>query len=105
MKRSTIIKMMHAGVLAELMDRTRITDLYFAEARSKLIDLAAFLDRVERSEGTDDFRMKAFRAALQELAASGPDKARKILLALSDRTEEPVATAGAKSASGAWTGN
>ena len=34
-----------------VMDRSRITDLYFAEARSKLIDLAAFLDRVERSEG------------------------------------------------------
>ena len=50
------------------MDRSRITDLYFAEARSKLIDLAAFLDRIERSEGADDFRMKSLRAALCELA-------------------------------------
>lgn len=86
------------------MDRTRITDLYFAEARSKLIDLAAFLDRVERSEGVDDFRVKALRNALSELSAPGPDKARKILLALSDPTEEPVAQAGGKSASGAWSG-
>jgi len=86
------------------MDRTRITDLYFAEARSKLIDLAAFLDRIERSEGADDFRIRAFRAALQELAAPGPGKAKKILLALSDPTGEPIPQAGAKSASGAWAG-
>jgi hypothetical protein len=86
------------------MDRSRITDLYFAEARSKLIDLAAFLDRVERSEGADDFRIKSLRAALQELSAPGPDKAKKILLALSDPTETPIANAGTKSASGAWPG-
>jgi hypothetical protein len=86
------------------MDRSRVTDLYFAEARSKLIDLAAFLDRIERSDGDDDFRMKSLRAALQELGTPGPDKARKILLLLSDPTMEPVPEAGAKSASGAWAG-
>ncbi len=86
------------------MNRARITDLYFAEARSKLIDLAAFLDRVERSEGTDDFRLKSLRAALKELGAPGPDKAKTILLTLSDPTAEPVAKAGGKSASGAWAG-
>jgi hypothetical protein len=86
------------------MDRSRITDLYFAEARSKLIDLAAFLDRIERSDGTDDFRIKSLRAALQELGTPGPEKAKKILLMLSDPTREPVAEAGAKSAGGAWTG-
>jgi len=86
------------------MDRTRITDLYFAEARSKLIDLAAFLDRVERSEGVDDFRLKSLRAAVKELGNSGPDKTKKILLMLSDPTTEPVSKAGGKSASGAWPG-
>jgi hypothetical protein len=86
------------------MNRSPLTDLYFAEARSKLIDLAAFLDRVERNEGPDDFRMKSFRAALHELAAPGPDKARQILLLLSDPTEAPVPEAGAKSAAGAWAG-
>jgi len=86
------------------MERSRITDLYFAEARSKLIDLAAFLDRVERCEGADDFRMKSLRAALIELGTPGPDKARRILMLLSDPTSEPAAKAGAKSASGAWAG-
>jgi hypothetical protein len=86
------------------MDRSRITDLYFAEARSKLIDLAAFLDRVDRCEGDDDFRLKSFRAALEELAKPGAGKAKQILLLLSDPTHEPVAEAGTKSASGAWAG-
>jgi hypothetical protein len=84
------------------MDRARVIDLYFAEARSKLIDLAAFLDRVERSEGVEDFRLKSLRAALTELSASDPDKTKKILLLLSDPTTEPIAHAGSKSASGAW---
>jgi hypothetical protein len=86
------------------MNREDVTDLYFAEARSKLVDLAAFLDRVERSEGADDFRIKSLRAALKELSSSEPDKARKILMLLSDPTTEPVAQAGEKSASGAWPG-
>jgi hypothetical protein len=85
-------------------DRAKITDLYFAEARSKLIDLAAFLDRVGRGEGTEDFRLKSFRAAVRELAEPGPDKAKKILLLLSDPTSEPISETGAKPASGAWRG-
>ncbi len=42
------------------MNREEITDLYFMDARSKLIDLAAFLDRLDRYEGADDYRMAAF---------------------------------------------
>ena len=86
------------------MTREAVTDLYFAEARSKLIELAAFLDRVERSEGADDFRLKSLRAALHELSSARPEKAKSILLLLSDPTTEPVAKAGDKSASGAWSG-
>jgi hypothetical protein len=86
------------------MNRQGITDLYFAEARSKLIDLAAFLDRIERSEGPDDFRLKSLRAALHELSTASPDKAKNILLLLSDPTTEPAPAAGEKSACGAWAG-
>jgi predicted metal-dependent TIM-barrel fold hydrolase len=41
------------------MTRQQILDLYFLEARHKLIDVAAFLDRAGRSEGLDDFRLAA----------------------------------------------
>ncbi|MEK7675046.1 MAG: hypothetical protein AAB676_04310 [Verrucomicrobiota bacterium] len=87
-----------------MMTRQQVTDLYFMEARSKLIDLAAFLDRVERAEGEEDFRVKAFRQALGELSKKAPGKARKALLTFSDPTIKPIAKATTKAACGAWPG-
>lgn len=76
------------------------------EARCKLIEIAAFLDRVERSPGAADFRWDAFREALAELgrgvAAPGDNRAEQVLLALSDPTLEPVPAAAGKGAVGAW---
>ena len=84
------------------MTRQQVLDLYFMDARHKLIDLAAFLDRVDRAAGTDDFRIQAFRKALGELSANNPDKAARVLLAFSDPTTEPIPAATTKAASGAW---
>ncbi len=84
------------------MTRQQVLDLYFLDARGKLIEIAAFLDRVDRASGPADFRLDCFRAALHHLAASEPDRARHVLLALSDPTEEPVAKAPGKGALGAW---
>ena len=88
------------------MTRSQVLDLYFTDARSKVIDVAAFLDRVERAGGTDDFRMRAFREALRALAAEGGgvQRAENVLLAFSDPTREPVERAGGKAAAGAWRG-
>jgi hypothetical protein len=86
------------------MTRQQILDLYFIETRAKLIDVAAFLDRAQRAKGQDDFRLKAFRAALGQLRSSKPDRARRVLRSLSDPTSKPVAAAGTKGASGAWAG-
>jgi hypothetical protein len=60
------------------------------EARAKLIDLAAFLDRVDRAPGKDDFRMAAFRNALQNCPKASPHRAKRVLLSLSDPTTEPA---------------
>jgi hypothetical protein len=87
------------------MTRTQVLDLYFMDARSKLIDLAAFIDRVERATGKEDFRMKAFRAALAELSKDNSDKAKQVLLAFSDLTTEPIKAAAGKGAVGAYSGN
>jgi hypothetical protein len=84
------------------MTRQQVLDLYFIDARHKLIDLAAFLDRVDRAPGADDFRIQALRTALAELAKNNPDRAARVLLALSDPTTEPIASATTKAASGAW---
>jgi len=86
------------------MTRQQVLDLYFMDARSKLIDLAAFLDRVDRADGEDDFRMKALRTALRELSADNEEKAKRVLLAFSDPTTEPIAAATTKAASGAYPG-
>lgn len=85
------------------MNRRELLDLYFIDARSKLIDLAAFLDRVDRGEGEADFRLDAFRRALEVLAEQATDgRAERVLLALSDPTAEPIDTAATKGAVGAW---
>ena len=86
------------------MTRQQILDLYFMDARCKLIDLAAFLDRVERAEGEEDFRMKAFRQALRELSKKPSQKARQVLLTFSDPTLQPIPKATTKAACGAWPG-
>lgn len=89
------------------MSCSQVLDLYFIEARSKLIDVAAFLDRIERADGADDYRMQAFRVALNALAAEGGGERRteNVLLAFSDPTREPVERAGGKAAAGAWRGH
>jgi hypothetical protein len=84
------------------MKRQQILDLYFLDARHKLIELAAFLDRVERAEGSDDFRMDSFREAVAKLGGKRKNKARDVLLTFSDRTRLPMAKAVGKGATGAW---
>jgi hypothetical protein len=86
------------------MTRQQILDLYFMDARCKLIELAAFLDRVDRAEGESDFRVAAFQNALRELSGAGPNRAREVLTALSDPTTQPILAATTKAACGAWPG-
>ena len=86
------------------MTRQQVLDLYFMENRAKLIDLAAFLDRVDRASGDADFRLTAFRQAMAHLADAEPGRARAVLLALSDPTTEPLERAPGKGAVGAWPG-
>jgi hypothetical protein len=95
------------------MSRAGVIDAYFLEHRAKLLDLAAFLDRVERTGGepgaaaspADDYRLAAFRRALLILSDGRPERARRVQEAMSDPTLEPLASAaGLKGAFGAWAG-
>lgn len=82
-----------------------IVNLYFLEHRAKLLDIAAFLDRLDRAtdaEGLDDFRIKAFNKAAAILTDKKPDKAKRILEVFSDHTTElPDAAPQSKGAAGA----
>ncbi len=84
------------------MTRQQVLDLYFLDARHKLIDLAAFLDRIERADGKDDFRLTSFRVALAKLDGKKKNKAKDVLLAFSDPTTTPIAKATSKGATGAF---
>ena len=86
------------------MNRQKLLDLYFMDARAKLIDIAAFLDRIDRAEGESDFRYQAFRKALAELEGNEPVRAKNVLLSLSDPTSEPIEKSPGKGACGAWPG-
>ncbi|HUR52919.1 MAG TPA: hypothetical protein VMZ71_02225 [Gemmataceae bacterium] len=58
----------------------RALDQFFLEARSKLLDLAAFLDRVDRGDGSADADPRAGRidAALKILLSDATNKAEQI---------------------------
>ena len=74
------------------------------EARAKILDLAAFFDRVQRAPGADDFRLTALRQSLADLATGGTGLAERTLVRWSDPTTEPAAAAGGKGAAGVWPG-
>lgn len=78
-----------------------LLDLQFIEARHKLLDLAAFLDRIDRHPGVDDYRFAAMKNALPILLEARPDRARAILEAFSDQSTEPIPQAAFQGAFGA----
>jgi hypothetical protein len=86
------------------MTQQQVLDLYFLEARHQLVEIAAFLDRLERTGAKPDFRAEAFAEAVKILNGPEKNKVRAVLLAFSDPTEEPITLATTKAACGAWPG-
>lgn len=85
--------------------RRELIDLYFIENRTKLLDIAAFLDRLDRAgegSGEEDFRMEAFREALRALSAPVPSRIHQVQMIFSDPTTEPLEALDQKSAVGAY---
>jgi hypothetical protein len=78
---------------------------YFLEIRAKILDIAAFLDRVDRSvehNAEDDFRIVTMRQALQTLCAGDQGRVYDIQMIFSDPTIEPLLQLDRKSALGAF---
>lgn len=83
----------------------QIIDIYFIENRTKILDVAAFLDRLDRAadgNGKTDFRMRAFHMALQALCHESSERTLAIQMAFSDPTREPLKGLDQKSANGAY---
>jgi hypothetical protein len=81
----------------------QLVDDFFIENRTRLLDIAAFLDRLNRAGGDErDFRMRAFREALEVLRDTQPGRTERVQMVFSDRTTEPLAALDQKSARGAY---
>jgi hypothetical protein len=81
-----------------------LVDEYFIESRTKLLEIAAFLDRLDRADpayAATDFRMKAFVEALEGLLRTG-QRLDHIQMLLSDPSTEPLERLDRKSAVGAY---
>ena len=86
----------------------QVVDIYFMELRAKLLDIAAFLDRLERAEGhggLQDVRVRALKKAIPLLIDSScenhANRTERMLELLSDHTTEPTPAAHTQSALGA----
>jgi hypothetical protein len=87
------------------LDTHDLADEYFIENRNRVLEIAAFLDRLDRADpdrAARDFRLRAFTEALGVLAGRGPGYVMQIQTLLSDPTREPIAALDRKSAQGAY---
>lgn len=81
-----------------------IVDEYFIENRTRLLEIAAFLDRLDRSDpgyAPTDFRMQAFTEALTSVGEGG-GRLDRLQMLFSDPTTDPLGALDRKSAFGAY---
>ncbi len=85
------------------MTYAQVVEAYFMEHRAKLIDVAAFLDRLERSQqgSESDFRVDALLSSIDILRDGLPQRAKRMLEHFSDHTTDPVDKAPMQGALGA----
>lgn len=86
------------------LSREQIVAQYFLEHRARLLDIAAFLDRLDRAAGggVPDFREQALLQALRLVADGGPQRTARVLNLFSDMSEQlPQSAHGMKGALGA----
>jgi hypothetical protein len=88
--------------------RSKVIELYFMEHRAKVLDLAAFFDRLDRAGddiGREDFRITALREAIGILLDGKGERARRVLEHFSDPSDQPIpSAAGMKGALGVYPG-
>lgn len=89
------------------MTGAEIIEHGFLDSRARLLDIAAFLDRLDRSAdgaGRDDYRVRALTDAARELNSTAFGRVERIHSILSDPTADPIDKLPGKGAAGAWDG-
>jgi hypothetical protein len=87
------------------LTQRELIDQYFMEERVKVIDLAAFLDRLERArvlDAEDDFRLRSIRDALAVLAGEDSERVQRVQMIFSDPRSDLLEELDQKSAKGAY---
>jgi len=87
------------------LTQRELIDEYFMEERVKVIDLAAFLDRLDRAREADadnDFRLRSIRHALAVLAGDHGGRVQRVQMIFSDPRSELLEELDQKSAKGAY---
>lgn len=87
------------------LTQRELIELHFMEHRVKVLDLAAFLDRLERAreiDADDDFRLRSVRSALSLLADGEGDRVQRVQMIFSDPRSELLDELDTKSAKGAY---
>jgi hypothetical protein len=93
----------HPGT-SPLSQRELIAE-YFMEHRVQVLDLAAFLDRLDRArelDAADDFRLRSIREALGVLVDGEGDRVHRVQMIFSDPSTELLESLDQKSAKGAY---
>ena len=89
------------------LTQRQVIEEYFIENRTKILDIAAFLDRLDRASDRDaegDFRLIAFRQALEALRDGAPSRLQAVQMIFSDPSVELLPRLDRKSAFGAYAG-
>jgi hypothetical protein len=79
-------------------------DGYFMEQRNRVLEIAAFLDRLDRlheQDANDDFRIVALRKAMAELSSGETGRIERIQMIFSDQNTELLDELDRKAAYGA----
>jgi hypothetical protein len=88
------------------LSQRQLIEEYFIEHRTKILDIAAFLDRFDRAgvrDAEDDFRIVAFRKAVSALVSEdGPHRMGDVQMLLSDPRTDLLDRLDRKSAFGAY---
>jgi len=98
---------MTSGPQSSPLTPVELVDEYFIENRNRLVEVAAFLDRLDRADSAiaaTDFRVRALADAIAVLASGSGNRVREIQMLLSDPTTEPRPALDRKGAVGAWPG-
>jgi hypothetical protein len=87
------------------LSQQQLLDEYFMQHRNQLLEIAAFLDRLDRAASADavaDVRLRAFRNALDLLRADAPNRVEQVQMMLSDPTTELLSERDQQNALGAY---